>query len=183
MRTAAKYLLTGIVLFAFALQVQMLVIPHYFPTPTVEDLNHPTAVTGKFRYHHASRGASGTWIDGTPLFCSGGAMNFSTCLGRITPIPQGALVTADIVYRRWGWGDVALAMDIRSGGREIFRQNPAEIISAWQGDNFYWFSTWALCFSILITGVIYIFFSTLRSVRSGADIVRAGRPPTITVRR
>jgi hypothetical protein len=86
-------------------------------------------------------------------------------------LPKGTPITAEIVNLKTLSGDVALAMNIKLGGKELFSQTPVECISAWRNINLYWFSGYALMLSsfvVLITRIIFQAFCSTGDGRSSS---------------
>jgi hypothetical protein len=155
-----NYVLIGISVFVLTFIVQMIVVPRFVPTPTVEDFNHPSEVTGTYRYYRASRGASTTWVNDMAFYCEAGALSFHTCFERIETLPKGALITVEIVDLKMTHGHIPMAMSIKSPGTEVFSQTPIQCINAWRADNNYWFSGFSLILASLVTGFTHIFLTT-----------------------
>lgn len=150
--SAINYLLLGVVAFAAFFGIQALIVPHYLPTPTIENFSHPLEVTGAYKYYKASRGASTVWVNNTPFYCGAGAISFYTCLRYTERLPQRAVITVKIVNVKMIYGDIAMAMNIKSSGAELFIQTPAQCITAWRNENIYWFSSLSLIIAIFVVG-------------------------------
>jgi len=158
--SAINYTLLSIGAFVLAFLVQMLIVPHYVPTPTAEDFNHPLVVTGRYGYYASSRGGNTTWVNDTQIFCGAGALDFWSC-GRVS-LANGAQITAEIVHLKRRGDDMVMAMSIKSlgrAGRDVFSQIPIQCINAWRDDNNHWFAWYSLMFAFLVTSFTHIFLT------------------------
>ncbi|GAB2581894.1 hypothetical protein ISP15_16590 [Dyella jejuensis] len=160
--SAIHYILLGAIVFAAFFGIQAMVVSHYFPVPDTEDFNHPLEVTGTYKYYKASRGASTVWVNNTPFYCGAGAISFYTCLRYTERLPQRAVITVQIVNIKMIYGDIAMAMNIKSSGAELFIQTPAQCINAWRNENIYWFSSLSLIIAIFVVGCTRIILTRNR---------------------
>lgn len=154
-----NYLMLGLVAFVVFFGVQVLIVPHYLPAPTINDLSHPSEIIGTYTYFKGSRTQSNVWVNNMRLYCGAGAFGHYTCLKYTNNLPQRSPIVVRVVNLKTAFGYIALAMNIKSSGRELFSQTPAHCVDVWRNENTYWFSVFSLIFAILVVGFTYIFLT------------------------